>query len=66
MTGIKTLSVTVVQLETGDATAWVTWKSGEGPTEVRESRQFSIGDLPDATDLLMWAQMALALCCDGI
>lgn len=61
-----TASVILVQLDADSAvTAYVAYGSeGDKSTQVR--REVSLGNLPDATDLTMWAQMAAASVCDAL
>ena len=60
------MSIIVVQMdEESDAIAYVSYgRNGEGDKATRV--EFPMGNVPDAVDPLMWAQMCTALVCDGI
>ena len=66
MTGIRSACFTIVQLQSGDAEFSGSYSIRDSGEDEAHSVRFSLGDLPDATDLQMWVQMALATACDGI
>lgn len=62
------MSMSIIVVDLGDGhppTAQVTMRS-EDATRKHIHQEIVLGDLSDATDPLMWAQMAAARVCDGL
>ena len=61
-----TMSVIIVQLSpSSPASAMVTIRQDGGKAKLL-TKEFDLGNLPDATDVAMWSQMAAASVCDGL
>jgi hypothetical protein len=59
-------SITVVQISPNhSAHAWVTVETERGKTQSIKT-ELDLGNLPDATDPVMWSQMVAASVCDAL